>query len=211
MAESATPVVVAAEERDDAEEFRHALADVTVPGAGLAGVGLAGAGLAGSGLADVVFPGRAIGAATSLEDVITVTAGQAEGDLPDAARDLGVVVILRRLDGGRRARVASAHYVRPIERDGAGHIQRRPPVLLAAWNEDSKRLDHFAWGSVDELATRALTGVDFFQRLRARRRRLLNDLAAARVFDRQELRAQIERAALTDLGAEGPSRPDARN
>jgi hypothetical protein len=209
MAEASVPLVIAAPSSEDADELRRAIADVA---------------LRGGSLADGALPGRALGGAGSLEDVILVMAGprpraeprDAGGEfrddvleLPDRSRDLGVVVVLGQGDSEGGPHVAAAHYVRPIERDGAGHIQRRPPALLAAWNDESARLDHFAWGIVDELATRARMDTFDFERLGRRRRQLLEEVAAARVFDRQALRNYIERAALTDLAADSSSRPDA--
>jgi hypothetical protein len=94
---------------------------------------------------DAVAGGLVIG--RSLEDVLRVMGGGDE--ITDDARDLGVVVVL---DGGR---VQVAHYVRPVERDAAGHLQRRPPGVLSARNASSGALDHFYWASTEELATRA--------------------------------------------------------
>jgi hypothetical protein len=84
--------------------------------------------------------------ADSLEGVLRLLGGDAA--LNDATRDLGLVVI----HDGRRVR--SAHYVRPVERDGAGHLQRRPPAVLADWNERAGRFDDFSWAVTDELAAR---------------------------------------------------------
>lgn len=88
----------------------------------------------------------------SLEDVLRLSGagldGQSGTALPDAARDLGVVLVLG------AGRVRSAHYLRPVERDGAGHLQRRPPALLAAWNDERNVLDHFWWSITTELASR---------------------------------------------------------
>lgn len=211
MAEAGAPLVVAADQAEDADELRRAIAELA---------------LRGGSLADGALPGRALGDARTLEDVIQFTAGErtraeprdAGGEfrddvleLPDGARELGAVVVLWRLAGEPNARVGSAHYVRPIERDGAGHIQRRPPALLAAWNDEAGRLDHFDWGIVDELATRARMDTLDFERLHRRRRQLLDDLAAARVFDRRQLNSQIERAAMADTDADSPSHSDAPN
>lgn len=130
------PVVVVGRDRALAEELRAALAAAVrseqpardaVPGG--------------------VFLGR------SLQDILRVT-GSASSDaahdaVPDEARDLGVVLVLD--DAGK---VAVAHYVRPVERDGAGHVQRRPPAVLSARDGASGTLDHFWWAFTDELATR---------------------------------------------------------
>jgi hypothetical protein len=99
--------------------------------------------------------------------------------------------------------------VRPIERDAAGHVQRRPPALLSAWSSDMSRLDHFFWAITDELATRVGLEADEFDRLHRRRRRLLTDLVAARVFDLADMRRHIEAAALVE--ADAPSHVDAPN
>ena len=48
----------------------------------------------------------------------------------DELSHLGVVLIARRLDDGRR-RVVAAHYVRPMVRDQHGHLQRLGPAVLA--------------------------------------------------------------------------------
>ena len=83
----------------------------------------------------------------SLEDVLRVLGGG--GEITDDTRDLGVVLIVS--DG----RLAVAHYIRPIERDAAGHLQRRPPAVLSARDSASGVFDHFYWAYTDELATRA--------------------------------------------------------
>lgn len=92
----------------------------------------------------------------SLDDVLAAVTGRAgigaAAELPDGARELGVVLIVHDSESGPR--VHSAHYVRPIERDAACHLQRRPPGLISA-RDESGRLDHFYWGLTDDLATRA--------------------------------------------------------
>jgi hypothetical protein len=96
---------------------------------------------------DAVAGGVVIG--RSLEDVLRRLGDSGEGGPSDASRDIGVVLVL---DAGR---VAAAHYVRPVERDAAGHLQRRPPAVLSSWNAAAGALDHFYWAVTDELATRA--------------------------------------------------------
>ena len=89
--------------------------------------------------------------ADSFEEVLRLSGGLPDGPnsgVADSARDLGVVLVMR--DG----RVRVAHYVRPVERDGAGHIQRRPPAILSAAGENGPA-DRFYWAFTDELATRA--------------------------------------------------------
>ena len=57
--------------------------------------------------------------------------------------------------GGPTARVVAAHYLRPLARDAAGHVQRPGPAVLATWDAGRSEYDHFAWGIYTELATRA--------------------------------------------------------
>ena len=85
--------------------------------------------------------------AGSLEDVLRVLGGST--DISDDTRELGIVLVFS--DG----KLAVAHYVRPVERDAAGHLQRRPPAVLSARADKSGVLDHFYWAYTDELATRA--------------------------------------------------------
>jgi len=147
----------------------------------------------------------------SLEDVLRFNGANPDDEVPDAARELGVVVILGQPETGELVRVVRAHYLRPIERDGAGHIQRRPPALLSAWDDSAGHLDHFHWGISNELARRADREPGAFEVVHRRRTRLLDDLAAARVFDHAELRRHIEHAALVEASAVGSSQVDAPN
>ena len=70
----------------------------------------------------------------------------------DERSRLGVVLAVGEV--GRGARVLAAHYVRPVARDQHGHVQRRPPAVLATWNMAGDSFDHFAWGVLPELADR---------------------------------------------------------
>jgi hypothetical protein len=150
-------------------------------------------------IADGAMPGGVLRGA-SLEDALASPGLRIASDahdhdhdhgseLPDEARELGAVLILQ--DG----RVVRAHYVRPVERDQAGHFQRRPPALLSAADANGV-LDHFFWAINDELATR--TGMDAaeFEREHARRAVVLRDMVAAHVFDNESLRRQIDAARL---------------
>ena len=64
----------------------------------------------------------------------------------DGLSHLGVVLIARRLDDGRR-RVVAAHYVRPMVRDQHGHLQRLGPAFLATWDPVEDAFEQFGWGS----------------------------------------------------------------
>lgn len=145
LAEHGLPLSVASPDRAAAQRVRGAI--VAAAGAGPAPARLAPAG--GVVLAD------------SLEGVLRLFGGDTA--LNDATRDLGLVVIH---DG---LRVRSAHYVRPVERDGAGHLQRRPPAVLADWNERAARFDDFSWAVTDELAERAGLTRDELERLQNER------------------------------------------
>ncbi len=147
----------------------------------------------------------------SLEDVLRFNGATPDDEVPDAARELGVVLVLGQAEPGDLVRVVRAHYLRPIERDGAGHIQRRPPALLSAWDIGASRLDHFHWGISNELARRADMEPGDFEVVHRRRTRLLGDLASAGVFDQHDVRRHIEHAALVEAGAGGSSQVDAPN
>jgi len=96
--------------------------------------------------------------APSLEEVVAAHPG-------DAARTLGVVVLAE----DEPVPIMAAYYMRPVERDAGGHLQRRPPALLAAWDGQAARYDHFDWAMTDELAARAgMTRADFESDLRRR-------------------------------------------
>jgi hypothetical protein len=113
--------------------------------------------------------------ADSLEDVLRLS-GAAPGTFPDELRELGVVLIVG--DVGGWAKVTAAHYVRRLERDAAGHVQRRPPAVLAAWDARDNRLEHFAWAITAELADHAGMTVDELDRKQADRAEFLQALAA---------------------------------
>jgi len=175
LAERGVPLVIVSSEVAPAHAVRAAVASVLPPERGLADAPLAGGVVVGD----------------ALEDVLRMSGGAEAHDVADSARDLGVVVVLH--DGS----VAAAHYVRPVERDAGGHLQRRPPALLSARGPDLPTFDHFYWGITDELATRAGMTRDEFEDGHASRAGMLADLAAVGVVDSTELRLRIDRAALT--------------
>ena len=75
------------------------------------------------------------------------------GRLPyDAVRRLGIVATLEQTPRGPRCRLV--HLLRPTERDAHGHVQRRPPAILASWDEAEDRYDDYAWAVTPELAER---------------------------------------------------------
>ncbi len=108
----------------------------------------------------------------------------------DELSRLGVVLILRRLEDGRR-RVAAAHYIRPTARDEHGHVQRLGPAVLATWDADHDRYEHFGWGVTPELALRVGRKAGDFELEVGSRRAFLDDLAAAGVAEVQAVRSAI--------------------
>ena len=112
--------------------------------------------------------------ADSLEEVLRLS-GAPFGAIPDELRELGVVLIVGQVGGW--ARVTAAHYVRRLERDAGGHLQRRPPAVLAAWDATDNRLEHFWWAITAELADHAGMDADELENRQADRAEFLQALA----------------------------------
>ncbi|MGK2852074.1 MAG: hypothetical protein ACSLFN_14365 [Candidatus Limnocylindrales bacterium] len=108
----------------------------------------------------------------------------------DELSRLGVVLILRRLGAGRR-RLAAAHYIRPTARDEHGHVQRLGPAVLATWDQDRDRFEHFGWGVTPELALRIGRKAGDFELEVERRREALDGLADAGAVDVDAVRAAL--------------------
>ncbi len=185
LAESGVPLVVAARDARAAETLRGAIEGLLPSERRTAEVTLAGGVVLGE----------------SLEEVVRLHGGRPGEDVPDAARDLGMVVVLR------EGRVHAAHYVRPVERDGAGHLQRRPPALLSAWDGSAGRFDHFYWAASDELAIRAGTTRAAFEDAHRLRTLLLAELSASGVRDAALLRRQVARTGLATPALLSGDRP----
>jgi hypothetical protein len=129
--------------------------------------------------------------ADSLEDVFDEL-GRPPVDLgDDELARLGLVAILRRVGDGLR-RVVAVHYVRPISRDEHGHVQRLGPAVLATWDQDHDRFEHFAWGITPELALRIDRKPGDFEIEVDRRRDYLAGLAEAGIVDVDAVRAAID-------------------
>ena len=109
----------------------------------------------------------------------------------DELSRLGVVLILRPFGDGVR-RVVAAHYVRPTARDEHGHVQRLGPAVLATWDRDHDRFEHFAWGITPELALRVARRPGDFELEVDRRRDYLAGLAQAGITDIDAVRAAID-------------------
>lgn len=91
---------------------------------------------------------------------------------------LGLALVMRDLDGGRR-RVAAAHYIRPVAHDTHGHVQRLGPAVLATWDPLTDTFEHFGWGVTPELAMRIGRHAGDFEIEVDRRREYLDALAQA--------------------------------
>ncbi len=118
----------------------------------------------GHGLATTMHGSR-------LEDVFEQLGWPPVGLGADELSHLGVVIVLgvvRGLDGWQR-RVLAAHYVRPVARDAGGHVQRRGPAVLVAWDPRDDSFGHFEWGIADELAGRVGLRPGDFESERERR------------------------------------------
>jgi hypothetical protein len=106
-------------------------------------------------LAALLRGGTGVGISVAGSDLPAVVArleGLPMGLPDDAVRRLGVVLIVADREPGPRA--VAAHYLRPTERDGGGHLQRRPPAVLATWDADQDAFEHYAWGVTPELGDR---------------------------------------------------------
>ena len=167
------PLVVAAPEAADgaAADLLAALDPARVPvdldALGDGALALLRAASLGAGFAATIQAG-------SLEEVrdrLTVVASAGEDELSY----LGVVVVLDEV-----GQVVAAHHVRPLALDGQGHVQRLGPAVLAARDQRSGQLEHFAWGVMAELAARiGTTAADL--ETEVDRRRLSLDRAVGHV------------------------------
>jgi hypothetical protein len=97
----------------------------------------------------------------------------------------------------------AAHYLRPVERDGHGHLQRRPPAVLATWDAKHADFEHFAWGVTPELASRVGRTQADFERRQAGRARFLASIEAAAIRspDGHHAHALQDFRTAEDLGA----------
>jgi flagellar protein FlaI len=128
--------------------------------------------------------------ADSLDDVFELLRRPPVRLADDELSHLGVVVVLRRVAGGRR-RVVAAHYVRPMARDQHGHLQRLGPAVLATWDPATDAFEHFGWGVIPELARRVGRRAGDFEIELDRRREMLDGLVAAGVTEPVAARAAI--------------------
>jgi hypothetical protein len=128
--------------------------------------------------------------ADSLDEVFETLRGRPVRLTDDELSHLGTVVVLRKLDDGRR-RIVAAHYVRPVARDVHGHLQRLGPAVLATWDPETDAFEHFGWGVTPELARRIGRHAGDFEIEIDRRRDLLDRLVASGVTEPQPARDAI--------------------
>lgn len=140
--------------------------------------------------------------AASLRAAMDLLAAPPDGLPDDAVRRLGAVLVVD-APAGARPRIVAAHYLRPIERDGQGHVQRRPPAVLATWDPATDLFEHFAWGITPELADRVDRSQADLEQRQAARAVSLARIAATSDRDPARVRATI--AAL--VASEPPREP----
>ncbi len=126
----------------------------------------------------------------ALEDVFDALRRPPVGLSDDELSHLGVVLVLRPFDDGRR-RIVAAHYVRPVARDSHGHLQRLGPAVLATWDAETDSFEHFGWGVIPELATRIGVRAGDFEVETDRRRGFLEALVASATTGPDDVRAAI--------------------
>ena len=96
-------------------------------------------------------------AGRSLEDVHRRLASPPLPMSEDELTFLGCVLVLGPTADAPtpgRLRVVAAHYARPLARDAHGHQQRLGPAVLATWDAEAGRYEHFSWGVLPEIAAR---------------------------------------------------------
>jgi archaeal flagellar protein FlaI len=129
--------------------------------------------------------------ADSLDDVFDQLRRPPVGLADDELSRLGIVLILRPVGDGLR-RVVAAHYVRPTARDEHGHVQRLGPAVLATWDPNHDRFEHFGWGITPELALRVDRRPGDVEVEVDRRRDYLAGLAEAGIVEVDAVRAAID-------------------
>ncbi len=124
--------------------------------------------------------------ADRLEDVHDQLRARPVGLTDDELSYLGLVLVVRAWrmpDGSVVRRVVAAHYARPVGRDEHGHVQRLPPAVVAARDERSDTLEHFAWGVMPELAIRLGRKAGDLERDQSERADLLRALLTSGTTD----------------------------
>ncbi len=129
--------------------------------------------------------------ADALDEVFATLSAPPLDVKDDELSRLGVVLIQRRLDDGRR-RVVAAHYVRPTARDEHGHVQQLGPAVLSTWDALHDRFEHFGWGITPELALRVERRPGDYEVEVDRRRSYLAGLLQSGIVEVGAVRAAID-------------------
>lgn len=147
---------------------------------------------------------RATAEEGSLRRLLEILEAPEIGLTDEEIRALGVIMVLD--DEGR---IAAAHLLRPVERDGAGHLQRRPPAVLAARDSHDGKLEHFTWAVTSELADRVDRSQADFESRQTGRARLIDHLTTHPTTSGD--RAALESHARAEPPRQSaPERPPAR-
>ena len=141
--------------------------------------------------------------ADSLDAVFEALRRPPVGADDDELSRLGIVLILRRRDDGRR-RIVAAHYIRPTARDEHGHVQRLGPAVLATWDPARDAFEDFGWGVTPELALRVDRRAGDFEIEVDRRRDYLQGLADAGISAVSDVRTAIDGFRATQPTATTP-------
>jgi flagellar protein FlaI len=128
--------------------------------------------------------------ADSLDDVLAELRAAPVRLSDDELSHLGVVLVLRPLEDGRR-RIVAAHYLRPVARDVHGHVQRLGPAVLATWDPADDAFEHFGWGVTPELARRVGMRAGDFEVEVERRRTHLEEMVEGGPVETDAVRAAI--------------------
>jgi hypothetical protein len=135
--------------------------------------------------------------ADSLEATLDQLRSRDVGLTDDELSHLGVVLILRvvrqapGVPAGTVRRIVAAHYLRPVARDGHGHIQRLPPAVLTTWDPQRDCFDHFAWALAQELGDRVGRRAGDFEREHGTRTEFLAGLLEGGVTAIGDVRSAI--------------------
>ena len=134
--------------------------------------------------------------ATSLELVLARMPLLSLEAVDESGARVAIVVVLG-LDAGAAWRVVAAHLLRPPLRDGHGHLQRQGPAVLATWDPELGRFEHFAWAVMPELARLIDRRAGDLEVEVETRVELLAGLVAHRIEDPVAVRLAIEAARTT--------------
>ncbi|MGC8634597.1 MAG: hypothetical protein ACP5VP_08030 [Candidatus Limnocylindrales bacterium] len=166
--------------------------------------------------------------ADSLRQALVSLAAPPASVAVDELRRLGVVLVVREMDPGSdsgagapfaggplagglperlaglaRWRVAGAHFLRPLERDASGHLQRRPPAVLATWHGRRDAFEHDAADLSAEMALRTGMAVESFEFEQSSRSRRIAALTASGLVSVEALQGMLLRGPQPGPGRAG--------